>query len=108
MGMLNAMTVRINEPYNLLKEIFAIVQDELLDRNPSRDRLAKSIVDRGDRRASQALCRRYASAHGPKEEVDSLPVEQRGDDAPHLGIGQNNVMCVDVSRQKACTLRLRL
>jgi integrase len=49
-GMLNAKTPRINEhAYALLKEIFATaVQDELLDRNPCRERMRKPVRHIGE------------------------------------------------------------
>jgi integrase len=49
-GMLNAKTPRINEhAYALLKTIFATaVQDELLDRNPGRERMRKPVRHIGE------------------------------------------------------------
>jgi integrase len=49
-GMLNAKTPRINEhAYALLKTIFATaVQDELLDRNPCRERMRKPVRHIGE------------------------------------------------------------
>jgi len=53
-GILNAKTPRINEhAYALLKTIFATaVQDELLDRNPCRERMRSRYATSGSRRRS--------------------------------------------------------
>jgi len=67
-GLLNPKTPRLNEhAYAVLKEIFATaVQDELLDRNPCRERMRKPVRHIGEpatpRSALPRLCRppRYA------------------------------------------------